>query len=103
MEKMPLKCDWILRHGANVGQTKREIIAHLATLDHTFDIAYEQCRLRKKFNKRPMEIYNDSDKFGDDIRLSEHVEVLQKKKIVSFRLECMLTVTVSFQDDTASD
>lgn len=75
LEKMPLKCDWILRQGANVGQTKREIIAHLATLDNTFDITYEQCRLRKKYCKRPMDIYNDSDKFGDDIHLSDHFEV----------------------------
>lgn len=74
-EKMPVKCDWILRTGANVGQTKREIISQLATQDSSFNTSYEHCRLRKKFGKYPTDIYNDNEKFGDDIRLTENFEV----------------------------
>lgn len=74
-DKMPVKCNWILQTGANVGQTKREIISQMATQDLSFNVSYEHCRLRKKIGKYPTEIYNDNDKFGDDIRLSENFEV----------------------------
>ncbi|KAJ6641819.1 Ubiquitin carboxyl-terminal hydrolase 47 [Pseudolycoriella hygida] len=74
MEQLSFMCDWILRNGANVGQTKREIVAHLSTLGH--DIPYDKCRLRHQNRRLPMEIYLDDQKFGDDIRLSENAEVI---------------------------
>lgn len=82
MEQLTFMCDWILRNGANVGQTKREVIAHLATLGH--DIQYENCRLRHQNRRLPMEIYLDDQKFGDDIRLSENLEVSFTISFTSF-------------------
>lgn len=75
-DKMPVVCDWILRNGAEVGQTKREIIAHLSTIEPKFNITYETCRLRKKSYRAPLDIYTDNQQFGDDdIRLSDNFEV----------------------------
>ena len=33
IEKLPFLCDYILRNGAEVGQTKREILAHIGSVD----------------------------------------------------------------------
>lgn len=72
---MPVVCDWILRNGAEVGQTKREIIAHLKTVDSKYSLTYENCRLRKKSYRAPLDIYTDNQQFGDDIRLTDNFEV----------------------------
>lgn len=75
-EKLPVLCEWIFRNGADVGQTKREIIAHLATVDPKFqNMTYDTCRLRKNGCRFPSDIYTDDKKFDDDIRLSESFEV----------------------------
>lgn len=70
-EKIPFVCEYILRNGAEVGQTKREILAHLVQVDKKFErLTYERTRLRKKNWKCPTKIYFDDQKFGDDILLS---------------------------------
>lgn len=75
-EKLPVLCEWIFRNGADVGSTKREIIAHLSTVDPKFhSLTMETCRLRKNGYRAPCEIYTDDMKFDDDIRLSESFEV----------------------------
>jgi ubiquitin carboxyl-terminal hydrolase 47 len=75
MEKMPYLCETILRYGAEVGQTKREILAHIATLDPKYNIPYDKCRLRRKSYKNPSKIFLDDQKFGDDIMLTTSYEV----------------------------
>lgn len=74
-DKIPYICEWIFRSGADVGQTKREILEHISTLDPKYKIPYEKCRLRKKTCKNPGKIFLDDQKFEDDIPLTNHSEV----------------------------
>lgn len=75
-DKLPVLCEWIFRNGADVGSTKREMIAHLATVDAKFQsLTMDTCRLRKNGCRSPSDIYTDDLKFDDDIRLSESFEV----------------------------
>lgn len=74
-EKMPFLCDWILCNGANVGKTKREILAHIASIDSKYDIPLERCRLRKKNGNCPSKIYLDDQKFGDEVVLLQNLQV----------------------------
>lgn len=68
IEKLPFICDYILRESAEVGQTKREILAHIRSLDEKYEkMTFEMTRLRKKSWKGPAQIYTDDQKFGDDI------------------------------------
>lgn len=68
IEKLPFICDYILRESAEVGQTKREILAHICGLDEKYaKLTFEKTRLRKKSWKTPAQIYTDDQKFGDDI------------------------------------
>lgn len=68
IEKLPFICDYILRESAEVGQTKREILAHIRGLDDKYaKLTFEKTRLRKKSWKSPAQIYTDDQKFGDDI------------------------------------
>jgi ubiquitin carboxyl-terminal hydrolase 47 len=70
-EKIPFICEYILRNGAEVGQTKREILAHFVQIDKKYErLTFERTRLRKKNWKCPTKIYMDDQKFGDDIMLS---------------------------------
>lgn len=82
-EKMPYLCDWILCSGAGVGKTKREILAHIASIDPKYDIPYERCRLRKKNGNCPSKIYLDDQKFGDDVVLLQNLQV----NLLSMRAE----------------
>lgn len=67
IEKLPFVCDYILRESSEVGQTKREIIAHIRGLDEKYaNLTFENTRLRKKSWKSPAQIYMDDQKFGDD-------------------------------------
>lgn len=67
LEKLPFVCDYILRESAEVGQTKREILAHIRNLDEKYaNLTFERTRLRKKSWKSPAQIYIDEQKFGDD-------------------------------------
>lgn len=75
-EKMPFLCDWILCKGANVGKTKREILAQIASIDSKYDIPYERCRLRKKNGRCPSTIFYDHQKFGDDVILLTNFQVI---------------------------
>lgn len=73
--KIPCICEWIFRTGANVGETKREILEHISTLDPKYNIPFEQCRLRRKMCKNPAKIFLDEQKFDDDIPIYNHSEV----------------------------
>lgn len=67
LEKLPFICDYIIRESAEVGQMKREIIAHMRQLDEKYaNMTYERTRLRKKTWKGPGTMYIDDQKFGDD-------------------------------------
>lgn len=76
-EPLTFLCDWILCNGARVGNTKREILAQIATNDPQYAIPYERCRLRKKSNNShaPGKIYLDDQVFGDDVILISNCEV----------------------------
>lgn len=79
LEKLPFVCDYILRDSAEVGQTKREIIAHIRGLDEKYaGMTYDRTRLRKKSWKSPAQIYMDDQKFGDDyiIRTSASPDII---------------------------
>lgn len=79
LEKLPFVCDYILRDSAEVGQTKREMIAHMRGLDNKYaHLSYERTRLRKKSWKSPAQIYIDDQKFGDDyiIKVSASPDII---------------------------
>lgn len=79
LEKLPFVCDYILRESAEVGQTKREILAHIRGLDEKYaNLTYETTRLRKKSWKSPAQIYLDDQKFGDDyiIKVSTNIDII---------------------------
>lgn len=79
LEKLPFVCDYILRDSAEVGQTKREIIAHIRGLDEKYaNLTFERTRLRKKSWKGPAQIYVDDQKFGDDyiIKVSASPDII---------------------------
>lgn len=67
-EKLPvIATDFIIRDSAEIGQTKREIIAHMKTLDKKYaNLTYERTRLRKKSYKGPAAFYYEDSKVGDD-------------------------------------
>ena len=70
-EQIPYICEYILRNGSEVAQTKREILAHISSVDEKYaKLTFESCRLRKKSWKNPSKIYYDDQKFGDDILIS---------------------------------
>lgn len=74
-DKIVYLCDWILCNGASVGKIKREILAHIATMDPKYNIALDCCRLRKKNGRSPTKIFYDDQKFGEDIILLSNCEV----------------------------
>lgn len=71
LEKLSFICEYILRESAEVGQIRREILAHIRGVDEKYaKLTYEKTRLRKKSWKSPGQIYLDDQKFGDDILIS---------------------------------
>lgn len=77
IEKITFLCDWILCQGANVGKTKREILAQIVNINPKYNIPYDRCRLRyKKHGRWPGKIYHDDQKFGDDIMLLQNGGVI---------------------------
>ena len=79
LEKLPFVCDYILRESAEVGQTKREILAHIRGLDEKYaNLTFERTRLRKKSWKSPAQIYLDDQNFGEDyaIRVSTNIDII---------------------------
>lgn len=70
-DQIPFICEYILTYAAEVGQTKREILAHISSVDERYaKLTAETCRLRKKSWKNPSKIYFDDQKFGDDILIT---------------------------------
>lgn len=79
LEKLPFICDYILQDFAEIGQTKREIIAHIRTLDEKYaNLTFERTRLRKKSWKSPAQIFLNDQKFGDDciIKVSTNQDII---------------------------
>lgn len=74
-EQLPQVCEFIVCSGADVGQIKRAIIAHLATIDAKYDIAFDACRLRLKRYRTPSDIFTDDQRFGEGIEMTENLEV----------------------------
>lgn len=71
-ERLQPVCDYIVCSGASVASTKRGILAQLAQLDPIkYNASYESCRLRRKVCRSPNEVYQDDQKFNDDILISE--------------------------------
>lgn len=75
MEKMPFLCDWILCNGASIGKTKREILAHISTIEPKYEIAYERCRLRKLNLRSPGKVYVDDQRFSEYDGLTSDMQV----------------------------
>lgn len=74
-ERLQPVCEYILCSGADVGSTKRAIISQLASMDPKYNAAYEVFRLRRKSYRSPLDVHTDEQKFGEDIRLAEKMEV----------------------------
>lgn len=76
VDKLPFLCNWIVRNGQQVGQIKRDILAHLATSDSKYNnLAYERCRLRKKGWKNISKVHTDEQKIGEDVALTNNSDV----------------------------
>lgn len=76
-EKLPFLCTWIVRNGQQVGQVKRDILAHLATLaNHKGAPPFDSCRLRKKCWKSISKVYTDDMHIGDEtVKLTSNSDV----------------------------
>lgn len=75
-EKAQYLCEFIIRNDASVGITKREIVAHIATIDPKYNLAADQYALRRKpVSNIPSNLYTDEMKFGEEIRLTNNLEV----------------------------
>lgn len=71
-ERLQPVCVYIVCSGASVASTKRGILAQLATLDPSkYNASYESCRLRHKRSRSILEVYQDDQKFGEDITITE--------------------------------
>lgn len=77
VDKLPFLCNWIVRNGQQVGQIKRDILAHLATSDSKYNnLTYERCRLRKKCWKSISKVYTDEQKIGEDVALTNTSDMI---------------------------
>lgn len=75
----PHACEYVLCSGADVGTTKRAILAELAAGESAAKYAgatYETCRLRQKSFKSPLDVYTDEQKFGEEITLPESCDFI---------------------------
>ncbi|KAL9700561.1 hypothetical protein quinque_004002 [Culex quinquefasciatus] len=77
-EKLPFLCTWIVRNGQQVGQVKRDILAHLATLaNHKGAPPFDSCRLRKKCWKSISKVYTDDMHIGDEtVKLTSNSDLI---------------------------
>lgn len=75
-DKTPFLCDWVFRNGAKVGDTKRDLLAYVSQLDSKYNIPFDKCRLRKKGNNNPQNVFMDDQLFDRDIDISSHQEVI---------------------------
>ncbi|XP_053690327.1 ubiquitin carboxyl-terminal hydrolase 47 [Sabethes cyaneus] len=70
-ERLPFLCNWFVRNGEIIGQVKRDILAHLASIDNKYStLTFDRCRLRKKSWKTISKVYTDDQKIGDDVTLT---------------------------------
>ncbi|XP_065074039.1 ubiquitin carboxyl-terminal hydrolase 47 isoform X2 [Ochlerotatus camptorhynchus] len=77
VDKLPFLCNWIVRNGQQVGQIKRDILAHLATSDSKYsNLTYERCRLRKKCWKSISKVYTDEQKIGEEVALTNTADMI---------------------------
>lgn len=77
VDKLPFLCNWIVRNGQQVGQIKRDILAHLATSDSKYNnLTYERCRLRKKCWKSISKVYTDEQKIGEEVALTNTSDMI---------------------------
>lgn len=89
-------CDYILCAGADVGSTKREIIAQLASTDPKYSsLAFDSCRLRMKSCRSPMDVYTDEQKFGDNVQISPEVKMQRNFHSGAIMLTVCLAVSHS--------
>lgn len=96
-ERLSQVCEHIVCIGADVGSTKRAIISQLASIDPKYNASHEMCRLRKKSYRTPLDVVLDTQKFGDDIRMSTNFEVSLS---ISWRPVCIsLNLRVIFSAD----
>lgn len=95
VDKLPFLCNWIVRNGQQVGQIKRDILAHLATSDSKYNnLAYERCRLRKKGWKNISKVHTDEQKIGDDVTLTNNSDMILQET------ENLASVTPTHYNDT---
>lgn len=76
LDKLPFLCNWIVRNGQQVGQVKKDVLAHLATSDSKYNnLKYECCRLRRKCWKSISKVYLDEYQIGEDVTLNNNSDV----------------------------
>lgn len=94
VDKLPYLCNWIVRNGQMVGQIKRDILAHLGTIDDRYHtMTYDRCRLRKKGWKSICKVYTDDQKIGDDVQL------VPNSNMIIQEVEDLASVTPSHYND----
>ncbi|XP_062708304.1 ubiquitin carboxyl-terminal hydrolase 47 [Aedes albopictus] len=77
LDNLPLLCNWIVRNGQEVGQIKKDVLAHLATSDSKYNnLMHERCRLRKKCWKSISKVYTDEQKIGEDVALTTSADMI---------------------------
>lgn len=77
LDKLPFMCNWIVRNGQQVGQVKKDVLAHLATSDSKYNnLKYECCRLRRKCWKSISKVYLDEYQIGEDVTLNNNSDMI---------------------------
>lgn len=95
VDKLPFLCNWIVRNGQQIGQIKRDILAHLATSDSKYNnLAYDRCRLRKKGWKNISKVHTDDQKIGNDVTLTNNSDMILQET------EDLASVTPTHYNDT---
>lgn len=77
LDKLPFLCNWIVRNGQEVGQIKRDVLAHLAASDSKYNhLTYDRCRLRKKCWKSISKVYTDEQKVGEEVAITNSSDMI---------------------------
>lgn len=79
--KLPCICEWVCKASMTVGEAKKELIAKL----HRIDVKYKtlnlnNCRLWLKGGRNPIEIMDDDETLGTDLRSMASAEVHKAKQ-----------------------
>lgn len=94
VDKLPFLCNWIVRNGQQVGQIKRDILAHLVASDSKYNyLTYDRCRLRKKCWKSINKVYTDDQKIGEEVALTNTSDMILQE------VEDLPSVTPSHYND----